>query len=99
MKSVGIISKPSKPELKDILPGLVQWLRANDYEVFVDKESAAYASGLKVVERARITSRNPEFVIVLGGDGTLLAAARAVARPKIPNLGVNQGSLRFQTEV
>jgi NAD+ kinase len=99
MKSVGIISKPSKPELKDILPGLVEWLRAHGYEVFVDKEGAAYASGLKVVEREHMAARKPEFVIVLGGDGTLLAAARAVSRAKIPILGVNLGSLGFLTEV
>lgn len=99
MKSVGIISKPSKPELKEILPGLVQWLRAHGYDVFVDKETAAYAPGLEVVERERMAARKPEFVIVLGGDGTLLAAARAVSRAKIPILGVNLGSLGFLTEV
>jgi NAD+ kinase len=99
MKSVGIISKPSKPELKDILPGLVKWLRDRGYEVFADKETAAYASGLQVVEREGMAARNPEFVIVLGGDGTLLAAARAVSRAKIPILGVNLGSLGFLTEV
>ena len=99
MKSVGIISKPSKPELKEILPGLVQWLRAHGYDVFVDKEAAAYAPGLEVVERERMAARKPEFVIVLGGDGTLLAAARAVSRAKIPILGVNLGSLGFLTEV
>lgn len=99
MKSVGIISKPSKPELKEILPGLVKWLSAHGYDVFVDKETAAYASGLEVVERDRMAARQPEFVIVLGGDGTLLAAARAVSRAKIPILGVNLGSLGFLTEV
>src|SRR5687768_18066262 len=99
MKAAGIISKPSKPELKDILPALVKWLRAHSYEVFADEQTAAYAPGLELVQREQMASRHPEFVIVLGGDGTLLAGARAVSRAKIPILGVNLGSLGFLTEV
>ena len=99
MKSVAIISKPSKPELAEIVPQLAKWLRAHGYEVVVDEETAAYIPGLEVVQRDQIASRKPEFVIVLGGDGTLLAAARAVSRAKIPILGVNLGSLGFLTEV
>jgi NAD+ kinase len=99
MKAAGIISKPSKPELKDILPALVKWLRAHNYEVFADEQTAAYAPGLELVQREQMASRHPEFVIVLGGDGTLLAGARAVSRAKIPILGVNLGSLGFLTEV
>jgi NAD+ kinase len=99
MKSVAIISKPSKPELKDIVPELVAWLRAHNHEVFVDQQTASYASGLDVVERDLMAFRKPEFVIVLGGDGTLLAGARAVSRAQIPILGVNLGSLGFLTEV
>src|SRR5919201_1740735 len=99
MKSVAIISKPSKPELKGILPKLLEWLHERGYEAFMDQQTAAYVSGPDVVERDLIAFRKPDFVIVLGGDGTLLAAARAVARAKIPILGVNLGSLGFLTEV
>ncbi|MCI0348726.1 MAG: NAD(+)/NADH kinase [Acidobacteriales bacterium] len=99
MKSVAIISKPSKPELKPLLPKLLDWLREHGYEPFIDQQTAAYVSGPDVVERDLIAFRKPEFVVVLGGDGTLLAAARAVARAEIPILGVNLGSLGFLTEV
>src|SRR5919201_4378486 len=99
MKSVAIISKPAKPELATIVPELLEWLRSRKYEIFVDKETAAYASGPDVVERDLLAFRKPDFAIVLGGDGTLLAAARAVSRARIPILGVNLGSLGFLTEV
>ena len=99
MKTVGIISKPAKPELKAILPRLLDWLRERGYEIFMDQQTAAYVSGPDVVERDLIAFRKPEFVVVLGGDGTLLAAARAVSRAEIPILGVNLGSLGFLTEV
>lgn len=98
-KKVAIISKPGKPELAAILVPLLEWLRAHNYEVLVDNQTAAYIEGCKAVERQKIAEYKPSFVIVLGGDGTLLAATRAVAHAQIPILGVNLGSLGFLTEV
>ncbi len=99
MKSAVIFSKPAKPELAQIVPELLRWFEQHDYRVVVDQETAAYASGPEVVEREAVAGRNPKFVVVLGGDGTLLSAARAVAKAGIPVLGVNLGSLGFLTEV
>jgi NAD+ kinase len=98
-RSVAIISKPGKPELHRITAELMQWFRKHNYNVVVDHESAAYIHDHEVVPRERIGRRNPEFVLVLGGDGTLLSAARAVAPNGVPILGVNLGSLGFLTEV
>lgn len=98
-KAAAIISKPGKPELAEVLPPLLQWLRARQYEVVVDRETAAYAKGAAVVARAEMGSQPLSFAIVLGGDGTLLSAARALARTGIPIMGVNLGSLGFLTEV
>jgi NAD+ kinase len=104
--SVVIVAKPAKPELAQILPRLMEWLRAHKFSVFVDPETSAYIAGSKsqsghsqIVQREAIAGKKPDFVIVLGGDGTLLAAARAVAAAKIPLLAVNLGSLGFLTEV
>jgi NAD+ kinase len=98
-KSVAIVSKPGKPELKNIVPELLEWLRQHKYQIVVDRETAPYARGVESVKREQLASRPLSFVVVLGGDGTLLAAARAVSRQGIPVVGVNLGSLGFLTEV
>jgi len=98
-KSVGIISKPAKPELAQILPPLFEWFREHDYQIMIDGETAVYASGPEVLDRRELASRPLDFVVVLGGDGTLLSTSRVVAKAGIPVLGVNLGSLGFLTEV
>jgi len=98
-KAVGIVSKPNKPEVAQIVPGLAEWLRRNGYEFIVDPETAPYAPGTETVSREEMGKRQLNFVIVLGGDGTLLSAARAVSKAGIPILGVNLGALGFLTEV
>jgi len=98
-KAVGIISKPAKPELKEILPRLLDWFRQHEYQVVVDEETAVYFPGAETVKRDQIAGRPLDFVLVLGGDGTLLSTSRVVAPAGIPVLGVNLGSLGFLTEV
>jgi NAD+ kinase len=99
-RSVAIISKPGKPELAHVLPDVLSWFAAKNYDVVIDRETAAYVQGPQITERSEIGSSRPfHFVLVLGGDGTLLSAARVVAKSGIPILGVNLGSLGFLTEV
>jgi NAD+ kinase len=94
-----IISKPQKPELEAILRDLMAWLEAHGYEYVLDPESAAYIQGAVGVPRPELPQHQPNIVIVLGGDGTLLAAARVFAKTATPILSVNLGSLGFLTEI
>lgn len=98
-KTVAIISKPDRPELSKVLPALETWLRARNYGVVMDQESAAYFAASNVVPRSKLASRAPYLALVLGGDGTLLSAARAVAEVGTLILGVNLGTLGFMTEL
>lgn len=99
MPTVAIISKPNKPELKEVLSGVIDWLQGQGYEVVLDPDSAVYLSGYQQAPREELYTHKPEFAVVLGGDGTLLAAARALAHAGVPLLAVNLGSLGFLTEV
>ena len=99
MIRVAIVSKPQKEELVRLLPELIEWLRGRGYEPLLDEEGAKYTSAAPVVERAQMPALQPGLVIVLGGDGTLLAAARIFAATGTPILSVNLGHLGFLTEV
>jgi len=98
MFTAAIISKPQKPEVATLLPELMDWLRGHDYKTLLDTESAAYLNQTGI-DRTKLPQHAPELVIVLGGDGTLLSAARAFACTNTPILSVNLGSLGFLTEI
>ncbi len=98
-QTVAIVSKPERPELSKALPVLEKWLQERGYSVVTDQESAAYFSAASVMPRRELAARSPYLALVLGGDGTLLSAARAVAKAGTLILGVNLGTLGFLTEL
>jgi len=97
IRSVGIIAKPVKEELRTIVPELVRWLGAHQVRAFLD-EAAAAAAGLEGMPRESLAGKT-ELLVVLGGDGTLLAAARVAAESNTLILPVNLGGLGFLTSV
>lgn len=99
MKRASIISKQGKPELEHVVLEVAGWLVEHGYSVTVDSVSREFWPEGELAEREDLADKNPNFVIVLGGDGTLLSTARNVARANIPILGVNLGSLGFLTEI
>lgn len=99
MARIAIVSKPQKEELSALLPELIAWLRARGYDPLLDDESGRYTSDAPAVPRASLPQHDPELVIVLGGDGTLLSVGRIFASSGTPLLSVNLGTLGFLTEV
>jgi NAD+ kinase len=99
MTRVAIACKPRKEELSRILPELIAWLRQHGCEPLLDREGGQYTTAAPAIDREEMPARSPGLVIVLGGDGTLLAVARIFAASGTPILGVNLGFLGFLTEV
>jgi NAD+ kinase len=99
IKKIGIVSKPKKAEIREIVPQLVEWLRERDIEVSFDKETGSILeSSEKCLTRNELPGK-VDLLIVLGGDGTLLAAARALYRHEVPIFAVNLGDLGFLTVI
>ncbi|MBI4466439.1 MAG: NAD(+)/NADH kinase [Acidobacteria bacterium] len=98
LKTVGIISKPKKEEICAVAPGLLEWLQQRGLQAVCDQETTQCLGQSGGVPREAIASR-VDLIVVLGGDGTLLAAARLLHPHPVPLLAVNLGSLGFLTEI
>jgi len=98
IRTVGIISKPGTERGKTLVPGLLQWLSERHIGVRYDHETAAYAGRADGLNRDEVPE-DCQFVIVLGGDGTLLSAAVAIGDRPIPLFAVNLGTLGFLTAI
>lgn len=97
-KSIGILTKPKFPEVKATLQGVVAWLRDRQITVLLDTTSAALLNEQGGIQKTQLAGK-ADVLLILGGDGTILHAARLAAERSIPILGVNMGGLGFLTEV
>ncbi len=95
IKTAGILSKPRSEPAARIVPELIRWLDQHGVSTRLDLETAGYSNtGGSGFARDQVPD-GAELLIVLGGDGTLLSAARAVRGRDIPIFAVNLGSLGF----
>lgn len=98
MTRIGIAAKPDAAEAPAALGRLLGWLSARGFSVFLDKETSALVPGGNVAAvRKEDLPAQVDWLVVLGGDGTLLSMARAVGDLRVPILGVNLGGLGFLT--
>lgn len=99
-KTIGIIGKPSDPSIAGTLSALYAYLKENRYKVIVAEDSALFI-GDQAVQASSIENLGQlcDLVIAVGGDGTFLAAARAIAQYNIPLIGINLGRLGFLVDI
>jgi NAD+ kinase len=102
VKAIGILARPGLSEAGPALRDLVAWLQGRGVRPLLEEKTASLLDGAcsecAVLPGASVV-REAEALVVLGGDGTLLAASQLMDERSIPVLGVNFGSLGFLTDV
>lgn len=102
-KTVGIWGNTEKPAFWDLFPEIASWAKEHELEVFLTTRIIAKADMGFEFEYSVIESADDfnqlDFILSLGGDGTLLALARAIGNRGVPILGIHLGELGFLAEV
>jgi NAD+ kinase len=94
---VALIGKLKSPEIAQSLRDVTALLKERGCEVLLEKETAAEL-GAPGLDYDALGAR-AQLAVVVGGDGTMLAAARSLVRHGVPLTGVNQGRLGFMTDI
>jgi NAD+ kinase len=99
-KTVGLWGRLSEPSVAEPAMQVLAHLRKRGTKVYAAKQSggAGNLSGIKLVDEAEF-AKHVDLVVAVGGDGTLLHAARHVAQRGVPLLGINRGRLGFLTDI
>ena len=97
---VGLIGRLNSDNAEYSLRRLIQYLVKQDIELILEDDTATMASGFELpVEPRSVIIERCDLVIVVGGDGSLLSAARSFAGNQVKILGINRGRLGFLTDI
>ncbi len=99
-KRIALVGRYGTPEAHDTLEKLIHFLQKKSVKLLIEAETAKFLTQhtLETVEREAL-AQSCDLVIVIGGDGSLLNAARAVVEAEIPVIGINRGMLGFLTDL
>ena len=97
IRAIGVVGNANKGHVVDSIAGLSEWARGRGLEVLLEKE-AAVKLGARGYHGDELGSR-ADLVVTMGGDGTLLQAARIMRRSSVPILGVNMGTFGYLTVI
>lgn len=98
IKMIGIIANIAKEKSSEYTISLRDWILDQGLEVFLEEEIAGKVGEGKGLEIRKLASQ-VNLLVVLGGDGTILRAARSVVGYNIPLVGINLGGFGYLTEV
>jgi NAD+ kinase len=103
IKRVGIVLKPHQPDALNTLCELTIWLAERGISLLggpeIERDRIAHQTGCAVqaVEPDKLAA-NVDLILVLGGDGTMIATARLMGDTEVPVLGINYGGLGYLAE-
>lgn len=99
-QNIGVVARLEHPEVVDSLKRLVTFLRADGRKVLAEAKTSKLLADPAIETITRHSMETAvDLVIVVGGDGSMLGAARALADLNVPLLGVNRGRLGFLTDI
>jgi len=103
IKRIGIVLKPNQPDALKTMCELTVWLARRGISLFggpeIERRQIEQQTGCAVdeVEPEQLAA-NADLILVLGGDGTMIATARVMGDSEVPVLGVNYGGLGYLAE-
>ena len=103
IKRIGVVVKPHQPDALETLCRLTTWLNERGIKLVglpeIERESIEHQTGcsVEVLAEADI-AKQVDLMLVLGGDGTMIATARMVGDSEVPVMGVNYGGLGYLAE-
>jgi NAD+ kinase len=103
IKRIGIILKPHQPDALRTICELAKWLAQKGIELVggpeIERERVEHETGCAVAEvESERLAQSVDLILVLGGDGTMIATARMIGDQEVPVMGVNYGGLGYLAE-
>lgn len=98
VNNVLVLADSAKADVTRLLEDLVPWLSSRVAEVQVERDLRAFCDEAEGLGAPRL-DRMPDLVVVLGGDGSILASVRAFTNAPVPTIGVNFGRIGFLASI